>query len=160
MKIMASSPITSWQIDGETMETVTGFIFLGSKITADGNCNHKIKRCLFLGRKAMANLDNEAKKWRHHFANKDLFVKTIVFPVAMYGCESWTIKKAESESVSRSVVSDSLQSHGLYLAQAPLSMEFSREEYWSGLPLSSPGDNPDPGVKSRSPTLQADSLPS
>ena len=77
----------------------------------------------------------------------------------MYGCESWTIKKAESESVSRSVVSDSLQSHGLYLTQAPLSMEFSREEYWSGLPLSSPGDIPDPGVKSRSPTLQADSLP-
>ena len=82
------------------------------------------------------------------------------FTVAMYGCESWTIKKAESESVSGSVVSNSLQSHGLYLTHAPLSMEFSRQEYWSELPLSSSGDIPDPGIKSRSPTLQADSLPS
>ena len=100
-KIMASSPITSWQIDGETMETVRDFIFLGSKITADGDCSHEIKRCLLLGRKAMTNLDSILKK-RHYFANKDIIlptkvclVKPMVFPVVMYGCESWAVKKAE-----------------------------------------------------------------
>ena len=95
-KIMASSPITSCQIDGETMETVRDFIFLGSKITADGDCSHEIKRCLLLGRKVMTNLDSILKKQRHYSANKEIrLVKAMVFPVVMYGCESWTVKKAE-----------------------------------------------------------------
>ena len=92
IKIMASGPITSWQIDGETMEIVTDFIFLGFKITADGDCSHEIKRCLLLRRKAMANLDSILK-------SRDIkvhLVKAIVIPVVMYGCESWTIKKAEN----------------------------------------------------------------
>ena len=91
-KIMASGPITSWQIDGETMKIVTDFIFGGSKITADGDCSHEIQRRLFLGRKAMTNLDSI-------FKSRDItlptIVKAIVFPVVMYGCESWTVKKAE-----------------------------------------------------------------
>ena len=94
-KIMASSPITSWQIDGETMETVTDFIFLGSKITADGDCSHKIKRCSVLGRKAMTNLDSILKSRDITFPTKVCLIKAMVFPVVMYGCESWTIKKAE-----------------------------------------------------------------
>ena len=93
-KIMASSSITSWQIDGETMETVTDFIFLGSKITADGDCSHEIKRCL-LGRKAMTNLDNILESRDITLPTKVHLVKAMVFPVAMYECESWTIKKAE-----------------------------------------------------------------
>ena len=91
---MLSSLITSWHIDGEKMETVADFIFLGSKITVDSNCSHEIKRCLPLGRKAMTNLDSILKK-RHYYANKGPLVKAMVFPVVMYGCESWTIKKAE-----------------------------------------------------------------
>ena len=98
-KIMASSPTTSWQIDGETMEAVTDFIFLGLKIIVDGNCSHEIKRCLLLGRKAMTNLDIIFKKQRYHFAYKGLYNQTIVFPVVMYGCESWTIKKAECQII-------------------------------------------------------------
>ena len=95
MKIMASGPITSWQIDGGTVETATDFIFLGSKITADGDCSHEIKRRLLLGRKAMTNLDSILKS-RHYFADKGLrLVKAMVFPVVMYICEGWTIKKAE-----------------------------------------------------------------
>ena len=94
-KIMASGPITSWQIDGETMETVTVFIFLGSKITADGDCNHEIKRPLFLGRKAMTNLDSILKNRDITLPTKVHLVKAMVFPVVMYGYESWTIKKAE-----------------------------------------------------------------
>ena len=93
-KIMASGPITSWQIEGETVETVTDFIFLGSKSTGDGDCSHEIKTPLLLGRKAMTNLDS-IKKQRHYSANKVHLVKAMVFPVVMYGCESWTIKKAE-----------------------------------------------------------------
>ena len=93
-KIMASGPITSLQIDGETMETVTDFIFLGSKITADGDCSHEIKRFLSLGRKAITNLDSILKKQRH-LATKIHLVKAMVFPVVMYRCESWIIKKAE-----------------------------------------------------------------
>ena len=81
------------------METVTDFIFLGSKITAGGDCSHEIKRCLLLGRKVMTNLDSILKKQRHYFANKGRLVKAIVFPVVMYGCESWTIKKAECEEM-------------------------------------------------------------
>ena len=92
-KIMASSAITSWEIDGETVETVSGFIFLGSKITADGDCSHEIKRCLLLGRKVMTNLDSILKKQRHYFATKVSLVKAMVFPVVMYECESWAIKK-------------------------------------------------------------------
>ena len=94
-KIMASSPITSWQIDGETVETVTDFIFLGSKITADGDCSHEIKRHLSLGRKAMTNLDSIIKNRDITLPTKVHLVKAMVFPVVMYGCESWTIKKAE-----------------------------------------------------------------
>ena len=92
---MASSPITSWQTGGETMETMTDFLFLGSKITADGDCNHEITRCLFLGRKAMTNLDNILKSRDSTLPTKVCLVKAMVFPVVMYGCESWTIKKAE-----------------------------------------------------------------
>ena len=92
---MSSSPITSWQIDGETMKTVTGFIFLGSKITADGDCSHEIKRRLFLGRKVMTNLDSILKNRDITLPTKFCIVKAMVFPVVMYGCESWTIKKAE-----------------------------------------------------------------
>ena len=95
MKIMASGPITSWQIDGETMETVRDFIFLGSKTTADGDCSHEIKRCLLLGRKAMTNLDSILKSRDITLPTKVSLVKAMVFPVVMYGCESWTIKKAE-----------------------------------------------------------------
>ena len=92
---MASGPITSWQIDGEAMETVTNFIFLGSKITADGDCSHEIKRCLLLGRKAMTNLDSELKSRDITWSTKVCLVKAMVFPIVVYGCESWTIKKAE-----------------------------------------------------------------
>ena len=94
-KIMASWPITSWQIDGETMETVTDFIFLVSKITADGDCSHEIKRYLLLGRKLMTNLDSILKSRDITFPTEVRLVKAMVFPVVMYGCESWTIKKAE-----------------------------------------------------------------
>ena len=94
-KIMASGPITSWQIDGETMETVTDFISLGSKITADGDCSHKIKRCFLLGRKAMTNLDSILKSRDITLPAKVCLVKAMVLPVVMYGCESWTIKKVE-----------------------------------------------------------------
>ena len=94
-KIMESSPITSWQIDGETMETVTDFIFLGSKITADGDYSHKIKRRLLLGRKTMTNLDSILKSRDITLPTKVHLVKAMVFPMVMYGCESWTIKKAE-----------------------------------------------------------------
>ena len=109
-KIMASGPITSWEIDGETVETVPDFIFLGSKITADGDCSHEIKRHLLLGRKVMTDLDSilksrdvtlSTKTWlcqqRHEFAKTK--VKAMVFPVVMYGCESWTIKKAEHSRI-------------------------------------------------------------
>ena len=94
-KTMASHPITSWQIDGETMETVADFIFLGSKIIADGDCSHKIKRCLLFGRKAMTNLDSIIKSRDITLPTKVCLVKAMVFPVVMYGCESWTVKKAE-----------------------------------------------------------------
>ena len=92
-KIMVPSPITSWQIDGETMETVTDFIFLGSKITADGDCSHEIKRCLLLGRKAVTNLASILKSRDITLQTKVCLVKSMVFPVVMYGCESCTIKK-------------------------------------------------------------------
>ena len=98
-KIMASGPITSWQIDGKIMETVEDFTFLGSKITADGDCNHEIKRCLLLGRKAMTNLDSILKSRDITLPSKVHLVKAMVFLVVMYGCESWTIKKAECRRI-------------------------------------------------------------
>ena len=94
-KIMASGPITSWEIDGETVETVSDFIFLGSKITADDECSHEIKRCLLLGRKVMTNLDSIFKTRDITLLTKVRLVKAMVFPVVMYGCESWTVKTAQ-----------------------------------------------------------------
>ena len=96
---MASDSITSWQIDGETMEIVRDFIFLGSKITADGDCSHEIKRCLLLGRKAMTNLDSILKTRDITLPTKVHLVKAMIFPVVMYGCQSWTIKKAERQRI-------------------------------------------------------------
>ena len=98
-KIMASSPVTSWQIDGEPMETVTDFIFLGSKITADGDCSHEIKRHLLLGRKVMTNLNSILKSRDITLLTKVRGVKAIVFPVVMYGCESWTVKLSAKELI-------------------------------------------------------------
>ena len=98
-KIMASGPITSWEIDGETVETVSDFISGGSKITADGDCSHEIKRCLPLGRKAMTNLDSIFKSRDITLPTKVHLVKAMAFPVVMYGCESWTIKKAEHKEL-------------------------------------------------------------
>ena len=98
-KIMSSSPITSWQIVGETVQTVTDFIFLGSKITADGDCNHEIKGCLLLGRKAMTNLDSLLKSRDITLPTNVHLVKAMVSPVVMYGCESWTVKKAERQRI-------------------------------------------------------------
>ena len=98
-KITASGLITSWEIDGETMETATDFIFLGSKITTDGDCSHEIKRCLLLGRKAMTNLENILKSRDITLPTKVHLVKAMSFPVVMYGCESWTIEKAESQRI-------------------------------------------------------------
>ena len=96
---MACSPITSWQIDGETMETVTDIIFLGSKITADGDCSHEIKRCLLLGRRAMSNLDSILKSRDITLLTKVCIVKAMIFPVIIYGCENWTIKKGEHQRI-------------------------------------------------------------
>ena len=105
-KIMASSPITSWEIDRETMETMTDFLFLGSKITADGDCSHEIKRCLLLGIKAMTNLASILKCRDITLPTKVHLIKAMVFPVVMYGCESWTIKKAEHfKSINSSALS-------------------------------------------------------
>ena len=98
-KIMVSSPITSWQIDGETMETMRDFIFLGSKITADGDCSHEIKRHLLLGRKVMTNLDSIVKSRDITLPTKVLLVKAMVFPGVMYECESWTVKKSEVQTI-------------------------------------------------------------
>ena len=98
-KVMACSPITSWQIDRETMETVTDFIFLGPQITADGDCSHEIKRHLLLGRKVMTNLDSILKSRDITLPTKVHLVKALVFPVVMYGCESWTIRKAENQRI-------------------------------------------------------------
>ena len=99
MKIMASGPITSWEIDGETVETVSDFIFLGSKITADGDCSLKIKRCLLLGRKAMTNLDSMIKSRDIALPTKVCLIKAMVFPIVIYGCESWTIKKTGCQRI-------------------------------------------------------------
>ena len=98
-KIMASGPITSWEIDGETVETVSDFVFWGSKITADGEYSHEIKRCLLLGRKVMTNLDSVLKSTDIPLPAKVHLVKAMIFPVVMYGCESWTVKKAERQRI-------------------------------------------------------------
>ena len=98
-KIMASGPITSWEIDGETVETMADFIFLGSKITADGDCSHEIKRHLLLGRKVMTNLDSILKSRDITLPTKVHLVKVVAFPVVMYGCENWTVKKAEGQKI-------------------------------------------------------------
>ena len=98
-KIMVSRLNTSQKIDWEKMETVADFIFLGSKIIVDGDCSHEIKRCFLLGRKAMTNLDSIFKKQRHHFADKGLYSQSYIFPVVLYVCESWTIKKAEQQRI-------------------------------------------------------------
>ena len=98
-KIMVSCPITSWQIDGEPMETVTDLIFVGSKITADGDCSHEVKRCLLLGRKGMTSLDSILKSKDFTLPTNNCLVKTMFFPVVMYGCESWTIKKVECQRI-------------------------------------------------------------
>ena len=98
-KIMASGPIISWQIDGETVETVSDFMFGGSKITAEGDCSHEIKRCLLLGRKVMTSLDSILKSRDITLPTKVRLVKAMVFPVVMYGCESWTVKKAERQRI-------------------------------------------------------------
>ena len=114
-KIVAPGPISSWQRDRETMETVTNFILLGSKITADGDCSHEIKRCLLLGRKAITNLDSVFKR-RGHFANKGLYSQTYGFPVILYRCESWTIRRLslkESMLLNCGVGEDSWESLGL-----------------------------------------------
>ena len=113
MKIVVSSPILSWQINGETMETVTHFIFLGSKTTADDDCSHEIKRRLLLGRKAMTNLDSILKSRDITWSTKVHIVKAMVFPVVMYGCESWTIKKAVVAVVKLLSHVRLLRSHGL-----------------------------------------------
>ena len=99
MKIMASGPITSWEIDGETVETPSDFIFFGSKITVDGDCSHEIKRHLLLGRKVRTNLDSTLKSLDITLSTKVHLVKAMVFPVVMYGCESWTVKKAERRRI-------------------------------------------------------------
>ena len=115
-KIMASDPMTSYQIDGETVETVIEFLFLGSKITTDGDCSHEIQRCLRLGRKDMINLDSTLKSRDITLPTKVHILKSMVFPVVMYGCESWTIKKASTEELTLlncSVGEDSLESLGL-----------------------------------------------
>ena len=115
-KIMASGPITSWQIDGETVETVSDFIFWGSKITADGDCSHEIKRRLFLGRKTMTNLDSMLKSRDIALLTKVHLVKAMVFPIVMYGCKSWTIKKLSAEKLmllNCGVGEDSWESLGL-----------------------------------------------
>ena len=98
-KIMASGPLTPWQIDGETMETVTDFIFLGSKITADGDCSHEIKRCLLLGRKAMTNLNSILKSRDDTLTTNVWIIKAMVFPLVRYGCEGWTMKKVEHQRI-------------------------------------------------------------
>ena len=138
-KIMASGPTTSWEIDGETVETVSDFIFWGSKITADGDCSHEIKRRLLLGRKVMTNLDSIFKSRDITLPTKVRLVKAMVFPVVMYGCESWTVKKVAAAAAAKSLQScptlcnpiDGSPPGSPYLG-------FSRQEHWSGLPFPSP----------------------
>ena len=159
---MASSPITSWEIDGETMETVDDFIFLGSKITADGDCSHEIKRRLLFGRKVMTNVDSIYKNRDITLPTKVRLVKAMVFPVVMYGCESWTVKKAERRRIDAFELwcwRRLLRVPWTVARQTPPSMGFPSQEYWSGLPFPSPGDLSHPGIEPSAPELQTDSLP-
>ena len=138
---MASGPITSWEIDGETVETVSDFILGGSKITADGDCSHEIKRRLLLGGKVMTNLDSIFKSRDITLPTKVRLVKAMVFAVVMYGCESWTVKKAEHRRIDAFELwcwRRLLKVPWTAAHQAPLSMGFSRQEYWGGVPLPSP----------------------
>jgi len=138
---MASCPITSWQTNGETTETVTDFIFLGSKITVDGDYSHEIKRCFLLGRNTMTNLDSILKSRDITSLTKVCLVKAIVFPVAMYGFESIvTIVELLSSVRLFCNLMD-------YSPQGSSSMGFPWKEYWSGLPFPSPGELPDPGIE-------------
>ena len=137
--IMASSPITSWQIDEETVETVADFILGGSKITSDGDCSLEIKRCLLLGRKVMTNLDSILKIRDITLPTNVHLLKAMVFSVVMYGCESWTIKKhLQFSSVESLSHVRPFATPWTVAYQAPPSMGFSRQEYWSGVPLPSP----------------------
>ena len=159
-KIMASGPITSWQIDGETVETVTDFIFSGSKVTADGDCSHEIKRRLLLGRKAMINLDSILKNRDIALPIKVCLIKAMVFPVVTYGCESWTIKKAECQRIDafelwcwRRLLRDpwtARRSNQSILKE--ISLEYSLEELmlklklqYFGQPIWRTGKDPDAG---------------
>ena len=158
-KTMAFGPISSWQIDGETMKTVIDFIFLGSKITADGDCSHEIKRHLLLGRKAMTKLDSILKSRDITLPTKVRLVKAMVFPVVMYGC--WTVKKAVLCSVAQScwTLCES-DTHGLQATRLLCPSGFSGQDYQSGLPCLPPGDPPNSRTEPRSSVLQTDSLPS
>ena len=146
---MASGPITSWQIDRETMETVTDFIFLGSKITVEGDCSHEIKRYLLLGRKAMTNLESILKSWNITLPTKVHLVKAMVFPVVMYGCESWTIEKTECwriDALNCGVGEDSWESLGLQGDQTHQSLKhqpwifIGRTDAEAGTPIHWPPD--------------------
>ena len=160
-KIMASGPITSWETDGETVETVLDFIFGGSKVTADGDFSHEIKRRLLLGRKVMTNLDSILKRRDITLPTKVLLVKAMDFLVVMYGCENWTVKKAEVKwSEMKSLSHVWLFATPWTVAYQAPSMRFSKQEYWSELPFPSPEDIPNPGIEPGSPALQADALPS
>ena len=150
-KIMAFGSITSWQIDGKTIETVTDFIFLGSKISVDGDCSHEIIRCLLLGRKAMTNLDSILKNRGITLPTKVHRVKVMVFPVVMYGDEMVLVVLVTKSCPT-------LVTPWTVARQAPLSMGFYWQEYWSGLPFPSPRNLPDPGIEPWSPVLQADCL--
>ena len=144
-KIRLSGLITSWQIEGEKVEVVMDFIFLGSKITADGNCGLEIKRCLFLGRKAMTNPDSVLKSRDITLTIQTFAGKTMAFPVFTFRCECLCLV-AQSYPTACNPMDK-------VACQDPLPMEFSRQEYWSGLPFPSPGDLPNPGSKPRSPAL-------
>ena len=138
MKTMASGPITSWQIDGETVETVSDFIFLGSKITADSDCSYEIKRCLLLGRIVMTSIDSLLKSRDITLPTKVHLVKAMVFPVVMYGSESLTIKLLLLLLLSRFSRVRLCETPWTAAYQASPSMGFSRQEHWSGLPFPSP----------------------
>ena len=141
---MASGLITSWQIDGEIVETVTSFIFLGFKITAEGDCSHEIKRHLVLGRKVMTSLDSILKSRDITLSTNVHLVKATVFPVVMYECESWTVKKAERRRINAFELwcwRRLLRVPWTAAYQVPLPMGFARQEYLSGLPLPSPKES-------------------
>ena len=145
-KIMASSPITSWQIDGKTVADS----FLGSKITADGDCSHEIKRYLLLGRKVMTNLESIFKSRDITLPTKARLFKTMVFPVVMYGCESWTVKKASTAATKSLQLCPTLCDPRDGSPPGSLSLGFSRQEHWSGLPFPSPMHESEKSKGSRS----------